>query len=236
MTVRWQLRRWLKSLSGDAQLRESELIPALIFAALVVAILFSGLVLALSGSDLVQWLDALGNLGTFLLAVATVTATTIWWLKQGVRWPRVDVSQTVSLVADTATASIVYVSVVVRNVGSIPVTLGRWCLWAVPVDPLPEAVGAALDESDGACLDFKLDLEACSGSEFDLVSEPNIFPGESQQLGAFLRIPRSVKRSRIYSFVPHYRLGSTSENPRGWTHYVLFPAQEESHGQVARST
>lgn len=200
----------------DLRSPKEERIAALSVAFTAVAVLLTVVVLRMPRTDLGSWLEALANVGTFILSLLGAVAAVWWWRHRGSASPRLKVTHSVDILPSTGSYIPLYVMAHLENVGEVPVILTKWCLWASDMLPLPQEVDGLLNVGpDWACRDFRLPWKAAAGAEFNMPTEdaPEVLPGETQDLGALLRVPTDASFIRIYSHLPHESLAGS----RGWT-------------------
>jgi hypothetical protein len=209
--------------SDDFKLSKEDRLAATAVAFLSVVILLIVVVVRIPRSDLGDWAEALGNLGQFILSLLGAVAAVWWWRHRGSAFPRLKVTQSIEVLPGAGSYISLYVTAHLENVGEVPVALTKWYLWASDMLPFPSAIDGLLNaEPDRACRDFRLPWIAAAGTEFEIpVPEaPRVFPGESQDIGALLRVPADAQLLRVYSYLP--REGPLGEGgTRGWTTITL---------------
>jgi len=197
-------------------------------AAIVLLII---VVVRMPRSDLGDWAEALGNIGTLIVSLLGSSAAVWWWKHRGSASPRLKVTQSVSILPSTGGYIPIYITAHLENVGEVPVMLTKWCLWATDMLPLPPAIDSLLATNpDRACRDFRLPWKLASGAEFDIPEQdaPHVRPGETQDIGALLRVPSEAQFVRIYSFLPDKSITSEGSSSRGWTSICLINLRKEN--------
>jgi hypothetical protein len=210
----------------DLQSPKEERIAALSVAGTALAVLLTVVVLRMPRTSLVSWLEALANVGTFVLSLLGAVAAAWWWRHRGSALPRLKVTHSVDILPSTGSYIPLYVTAHLENVGEVPVTLTKWCLWASDMLPLPHEIDGLLNaDPDRACRDFRLPWKVAAGAEFNVPTQdaPEVLPGETQDIGALLRVPANSGFVRIYSHLPHESLAGT----RGWTNINIVRLKQE---------
>lgn len=190
-------------------------------------VLATVVVVRLPRDDLATWSSIAGGLGTLLVSVLGLIGAFWWWRQKASSRPRLKVTQSVSILPQVDSYIPLYVTAHLENVGEIPITLTKWCLWASELLPFPTEVVEFLDTKPNlACRDFHLPWRAAAGSEFEIPpgDAPRVFPGETQDIGALLRIRIDATWVRIYSFIP--RDSRLQDMGRGWTSICILNVQE----------
>jgi hypothetical protein len=213
----------------DFRLSKDERQAAIAVAFMSVVILFTVIVARLPRADLGHWAEALKNFGQFIISMLGSVAAIWWWMHKGSSSPRLKVTQSVDILPSTDAYIPIYVTAHLENVGEVPVDLNKWCLWATNMLPFPSAVDSLLNaEPDRACRDYRLPWIGSAGAEFEMPAKdaPRVRPGESQDIGALLRLPADAQFIRIYSFLPHESL-SAKDGSRGWTSITIVNLAKE---------
>jgi hypothetical protein len=178
-------------------------------------------------SDLGKCLEALANFSTFAVSLLGSLVAAWWWRHRGSSLPRLKVNQSVVILPPESNYTSLYVTAHLENVGEVPIKLTKWCLWATKMLPLPQDIDTLLDtDPSRACRDYRLPWEAAAGNEFDIPKKdaPEIFPGETQDIAALLRVPSDIHLVRIYSHLPHESLAAD----RGWASITIVNMKEET--------
>ncbi len=213
----------------DFKLSKEDRLAAIAVAFFSFVILLIVVVVRIPRSDLGEWVKVLGSVGQLVFSLVGLIAAGWWWLHRGSVYPRLKITQSIDLLPATGNEISLYVMAHLENVGEVPVVLTKWCLWATDMLPLPSAIDELLNtKPDRACRDYRLPWVAAAGSEFEMLMphSPRVFPGESQDIGALLRVPVEVQWLRVYSYLP--REGPSSEGgTRGWTTITLVNLAKE---------
>jgi hypothetical protein len=177
---------------AEIRLSREQQAAAVRLASGVAGILLIVVVVRIPRSDLGDWAEALGSLGTFILSLLGSAAAIWWWRHRGSAHPRLRVAQSFNVLPPSNGNVDIYTTVHLTNVGEVPVVLTTWRLWACQMAPLPQGVQEMLSQDpDHACRDFKLPWLPMAGTEFEIAlnDAPKIRAGEAQDLGALLRVP-----------------------------------------------
>jgi len=208
---------------SDLRLSKDERQSVIALAILSIVVLLTVVALRMPRSDLGHWAEVLKNLGQFTVSMLGSAAAIWWWWLKGSASPRLKVTQSVDILPSANGYIPIYVTAHLENVGEVPLELNKWCLWATNMLPFPSDVDRLLNsEPDRACRDYRLPWRACAGAEFEISTKdaPRVRPGESQDIGALLRVPAGGTFVRIYSFLPHNSL-SAEERSRGWVSITI---------------
>lgn len=186
-----------------------------------------------SGCDLRLLAEFLGNIGSFAVPIVGGAAALWWWRQRGSGIPRLKIEQQFTELTSSNDGHVLYVRADLQNVGEVPLTINKWCLWVTRLVPVPEGISQCLAGAPSrVCRDFRLPWEAVAGEEFEMRGEdaPFIAPGETQDLGALLLIPSGITAVRVYSFIPHSIQRHGKRIARGWTNITVVRLGPAAHG------
>lgn len=173
---------------------------------------------------MLDWLEKVaaiaGGFGTLLLSVIAMIVGGWWFRKRASLQPRLCLQQEVVRLPGPPRTRVLQVLARIENVGEIPVTLNEWRLWAIPLDPLPPQVIAALRKSKGhTCVEQNLQWESCAGGEMPV--DVRVRPGEVQEVVGTMLVSDTPSAVRIFSCLPHADINLHRGEDRVWTCYTL---------------